>query len=101
MPRRRIGGLLLVLCFAIGGCSAGQNFEWNNVRKLKPGMSKSEVTALLGRPDVVRTVPMPDGGHKEIWAWVYVNLFTGNKSVSVGFVDEKLFDIPMVPTEFK
>ena len=91
-----LGSLVLLFgCFAVG-----TNFKWKSVRTLEIGMSKAEVTELLGPPYQVNSLRTAQGD-KEVWVWVYVDAFMGSKSLSLTFIDEKLAEIPKIPDSFK
>jgi hypothetical protein len=42
--------LLLISC-------AGTPFKWSDARRIEPGMTKPEVTAMMGAPNRVATIP--------------------------------------------
>lgn len=74
--------LLLTAC-------AGTNFKWENVNRLKPGMSKARVTKIMGEP-YMRTVN-PNG---EVWVWSHSQAFGETKAVSVVFKNDTLSEVP-------
>jgi hypothetical protein len=90
---RRLTGFCLAV-WLLAGC-AGTHFDWDNARKLKPGMTQPEVTQLMGSPYSVRTAP-----GKTIWVWSWATGFGDHKAMSVSFVDEKLIEIPEIPASF-
>lgn len=75
---------------------AGTNFEWDNARQIKAGMTEQEVTNIMGAPYLVRS----ESG-KLTWVWSYANTFDGVKTVSVIFVDGKVTEPPPIPASFK
>ena len=79
---------IIAACLTLSGC-AGTNFEWDNARQIKAGMTEQEVTNLMGAPYLVRS----ESG-KLTWVWSYANTFDGVKTVSVVFVDGKVTEPP-------
>lgn len=70
--------LAVVVAAGLVGC-AGTNFNWNNARQIKEGMSEQQVLSLLGKPNM--TTSTPNG---LIYVWSFANGFTGTaRSVSV------------------
>lgn len=80
----------------LGGCAtAGSGkIDWNNARQVKDGMTKQEVTELMGKPYSV--VARNDGTQR--YVWVHVNLFSGTQSAALDFDKDgkvvKAFTIP-------
>lgn len=78
------------------GCAtAGSGkINWDNARQVKDGMSKQEVTALMGQP--YRVVARNDGTQR--YVWVNVNLYSGTQSAALDFDKDgkvvKAFQIP-------
>jgi outer membrane protein assembly factor BamE (lipoprotein component of BamABCDE complex) len=85
----------MLLAFLLGGC-AGTPFKWDQARQIKPGMTQAEVTALVGEPNSVHAQ-----GDSLIYVWVYVNSFTGTRTLRLTFRDGKVIDAPPIPDEFK
>lgn len=79
----------------LAGC-AGTNFEWSNARQLKTGMTQAEVTALMGRPYLVKS----EGAGRVKWVWSWAAGFGGHKAMSVAFQDGALVEVPEIPAEF-
>lgn len=89
---------LAALCAAIflAAC-AGTAFEWDQARKIKEGMTASEVTALVGTPNNVRAQ-----GDTTRYVWVYVNSFSGTRTLVVDFdKDGRVIKAPPIPDSFK
>ena len=76
--------IALSLVFLLSAC-AGTNFSWDEVEKVKPGMSESEVIGILGKPTARK-----QSGDVVVLAWSHANAFTGAKAVSFKFVDGKV-----------
>jgi hypothetical protein len=58
--------LATALILPLPACvSMGANYSAEAVAQLKPGMSKAEVIALLGRP--TSTASLPDGRQQMMW----------------------------------
>lgn len=74
-----LAALLLLL---LAAC-AGTPFKWEDVKRLKEGMSPQEVQAIMGAPYMVTA-----NGRETKWVWSYSNGMTGRtKAASVIFID--------------
>ena len=82
---------------AIGCATSGTHFEWQDVERLRPGMSERDVVAILGRPYMVATGT--DGTDTLTWSWASASAFGGvsSRAVSLRFEDGKLLAIPRTP----
>ncbi len=80
--------LLLTAC-------AGTAFKWSDARKITPGMTTQEVSQLIGQPT---SVTSRDG--VLIYVWVWVNTFSGTRSLRVDFKDNKAITAPPIPDSF-
>ena len=81
--------LLLTAC-------AGTAFKWSDARKITPGMTTQEVVQLIGQPT---SVTSRDG--VLIYVWVWVNTFSGTRSLRVDFKDNKAITAPPIPDSFQ
>ena len=81
--------LLLTAC-------AGTAFKWSDARKITPGMTTQEVSQLIGQPT---SVTSRDG--VLIYVWVWVNTFSGTRSLRVDFKDNKAITAPPIPDSFQ
>jgi len=81
--------LLLTAC-------AGTAFKWSDARKITPGMTTQEVAQLIGQPT---SVTSRDG--VLIYVWVWVNTFSGTRSLRVDFKDNKAITAPPIPDSFQ
>ena len=80
----------------LAGC-AGTNFNWDNARQIKQGMSEKEAVSLMGTPSAVRS--SPEG---LIYVWTHVNGMTGSiKTVSMVVKDGVVVSAPVVPDGYK
>ena len=75
---------------------AGTPFDWDNARKIQPGMSVSEVTELLGPPFMATSNSLG-----LIYTWSYATAFGGSKAISIAFKDGKVISSPQVPETYK
>jgi len=88
--------VIAVVAVWLAGCAtAGSGkIDWNNARQVKDGMTKKEVTALMGTP--YQVVARNDGTQR--YVWVNVNLFSGTQSAALDFDKDgkvvKAFPIP-------
>lgn len=87
--------LAAVVAVGLAGC-AGTNFNWNNARQIKEGMSEQQVLSLLGKPNM--TTSTPNG---LIYVWSFANGFTGSaRSVSVIMKDGVVVSAPSIPDSY-
>jgi len=69
----------------------------DDARKVKVGMTKAEVTTIMGNPNVVKSQ-----AGEEVWVWSYVNGFMGRGRVmSIGIKDGKVTTVPTIPDSMK
>lgn len=88
--------LIIAVFIALAGC-AGTPINWDEARKLKAGMTETEVTAIMGPPMMVRSQA---GGM--VWVWSHVNGLTASSNVvSVVLRDGKVVEAPVIPSSFK
>ena len=87
--------LATVVAAGLVGC-AGTNFNWDNARQVKEGMSEQQVLSLLGKPNM--TTSTPNG---LIYVWSFANGFTGSaRSVSVIMKDGVVVSAPSIPDSY-
>lgn len=86
--------VLLAFLAMLTAC-AGTNFTWKSARQVQPGMSETEVTNLLGKPYMVRSM-----GDKVSYIWSYADLAFGNKTLAIDFKDGKVIKAPPIPESF-
>lgn len=90
---KRIAIIIFLVLF-IASC-AGTPFNWDDARKITPGMNEQQLTDLMGRPYSVTA-----RGDKQIWVWVFTDAFMASKSVSVVMQDGKVIEAPPIPASF-
>lgn len=85
---------VLALC---AGC-AGTAFKWADARRIEAGMSKADVTAMVGAPNRVATIP--NDGTRYVWVWV--NTLSGSTRTLVVDFDKsgRVIKAPPIPDEF-
>ena len=89
--------LVITAAFFLAAC-AGTAFKWNEARQIKAGMSKKEVTALVGTPNRITTID--DQSQRYVWVWV--NTFSGStRTLVVDFKDGQAIKAPPIPDEFQ
>ncbi|WP_043797599.1 outer membrane protein assembly factor BamE domain-containing protein [Azospira oryzae] len=88
----------LLLSLVLAAC-AGTPFKWNDARRVEAGMTKPEVTGLLGTPNRVSTTP----NDSTRYVWVWVNGMSGTtRSLVVDFDrDGRVIKAPRIPDEFQ
>lgn len=95
MMKTRLLFLVLLVSTALAAC-AGTPFSWENARKIQPGMTSNEVTAIMGQPYMINV-----SGNKTIYTWSYAEAFAGSRAVSVVFVDNKVNQAPATTSVLK
>ena len=90
---------VLAVALLWSGCylaGAGTHFEWNQVRALRPGMSRAQVVEIMGRPGAVAT-----RGERDIltWSWARVDWLyrTSSGAVTLEFEEDRLLEVPRIP----
>lgn len=81
----------VVLC-----ACAGTPFDWDTARKVTPGMSEAQVTALLGKPYMVTS-----RADRVLWVWSYSSAFEGSKALTIPFRDGLVLEAPPIPATFR
>ena len=89
---------ILISAFVVfaAGC-AGTPFKWDNARKVHVGMTKEEVTKIMGKPYSVSSTS--DGTEK--WVWVFATGWGSSRSFRVDFKDDIVIEVPKIPDSFK
>lgn len=82
----------------LSGC-AGTPFKWADARTIEAGMTKSEVTARLGAPNRVATIP----NDVTRYVWVWVNTMAGTtRTLAIDFDKSgRVIKAPPIPDEFQ
>jgi len=86
---------IAILALSLAAC-AGTPFKWEAARQIRQGMTTTEVTQLVGSPNTVKAQ-----GDTLIYVWVYVNSFSGTRTLRVDFRDGKAISAPPIPPEFQ
>jgi outer membrane protein assembly factor BamE (lipoprotein component of BamABCDE complex) len=79
----------ILIALLLIGCSAGTNFKWSDVNRLKTGMTRSEVQAIMGEPYMRSASP-----NGEQWIWSHAQAFGNVKTVSIIFQNDSLTQAP-------
>jgi outer membrane protein assembly factor BamE (lipoprotein component of BamABCDE complex) len=88
---------ITIIAFGLAACAAGSgSIDWNAARKVKEGMTKEEVTALMGNPYSVTT----KGKEEQVWVWVHVKPFAGASHAALTFKEGKVKQAWEVPPDF-
>jgi len=83
---------MLMLVAALAGC-AGTNFNYDNARRVKVGMSQAEVLQIMNKPYSVT-----QNGSNEIWVWSRANGFTGStRAISFILSGGFVVGVPDIP----
>jgi outer membrane protein assembly factor BamE (lipoprotein component of BamABCDE complex) len=95
--------LTFTLVLLLAGCSATKPYPSAAVGRLKIGMTKTDVTELLGSPDFVPE-SQPEQGAQEVWYWSYVKSFSDGaaieRCVKVVFLHDTLAKGPITWTNY-
>jgi len=90
--------LIFSLAIALSAC-AGTPFQWSDARRIEAGMTKQQVTGLLGAPTRVATIP--SDGTRYVWVWVN-GLTASNRSLVIDFDSTgRVIKAPPIPDEFQ
>ncbi|MBL9187907.1 MAG: outer membrane protein assembly factor BamE [Opitutaceae bacterium] len=85
--------LFLLLLGVLAGC-VGTPFRWDTARKIQVGMTKAQVTEIMGKP-YVRAV----AGEIETWTWSYgTGLGTGG-AYKIALKDGIVTEVPKIPSD--
>ena len=76
--------LLLAAALALSAC-AGTPFQWDDTKRITPGMSESEVIGILGQP-----YARSQSGNTSVLTWSYKGLTEPVRAVSYRFVDGRV-----------
>lgn len=78
---------------------AGTPFKWADARKVETGMTKQQVTGMLGAPTSVSTIA--NDGTRYVWVWVN-GLTAANRSLVIDFDSRgRVIKAPPIPDEFQ
>ena len=84
-----------LVLLALVGC-VGTTFKWDTARQVHVGMTKSEVTQIMGKPYIVSTV-----GQDEVWTWAYGTGIGSGAAFKIILRDDKVTQVPKIPAEMK
>lgn len=83
---------MLLLVAAVSGC-AGTNFDYDDARQVRIGMTEAQVLDLMDKPYSVA-----QNGNAEIWVWSRANGLTGSvRTVSFILRDGVVIGVPKIP----
>lgn len=88
----------LIATLALAAC-AGTPFKWSEARRIDAGMTKPEVTSLIGTPTRISTI----GPENTRYVWVWVNTLAGTTRTLVVDFDKagRVIKAPPIPEEFQ
>jgi hypothetical protein len=92
MKTKLLVPLIALLLFA--GC-VGTPFRWETARKIQVGMTKAEVTTLMGNPAIMTTA-----GESEIWTWSYGTGLGTGAAFKIVIKGDKVTEVPKIPGQF-
>jgi hypothetical protein len=84
--------ILLVLASLLFAACVGTPFKWDTARQIKTGMSKGEVTAIMGKP---YTISSGSDGN-EIWAWNYGTALGTGGAYQIVIKGDKVIEVPVI-----
>jgi len=87
--------LVLLAASFLSGC-AGTNFNFEQARKVQPGMTSADLEKIMGKPNVVTA-----RGDQQTWVYVHVNAFAGTRTVSFVLSHDKVQEVPAIPKSFQ
>lgn len=82
----------------LSGC-AGTAFKWSDARRIEAGMTKADVTSMVGAPN--RVAALPNDATRYVWVWV--NTMAGTtRTLAVDFDKSgRVIKAPPIPEEFQ
>lgn len=83
--------LTALLC----GC-VGTHFNFDQVRRVRVGMTEREVTNIMGKPNTITAA-----GGQVRWVYAFGTALGTGKAASFVFRDGQVVEVPAVPTSFK
>lgn len=87
--------LVIYLAATMVGC-AGTRFSFEDARRVKVGMTETEVVDIMGRPYSVNS-----RGDVQVWIWSFANgISGGHRTVSFVFKDGRVATVPTIPASF-
>jgi SmpA / OmlA family len=91
-------GTILITLFLLA-CAGSGAIKWDAARQIKPGMTETEVSTIMGKPYQIQVLKN-DGRYQ--WVWVNVNLMTGGGAdkMTAIFKDGVVVEVPMIPASF-
>lgn len=92
-----IGVIVLFILIAAFRPRGSGKIKLKRVRQLQKGMSKTEVTKLVGKPYQVTAL----GGGIEHWMWFQMDRNFGHTSFTVGFENGIATAVPELPTDMR
>lgn len=88
--------LIMLFCVCFLAACAGNNFNWDNARKIKEGMPESEMLEIMGKPNAVKS-----DSNGLVYVWTHVNGLTGSvKTVSAVVKEGRVVSAPSVPSSY-
>lgn len=86
----------VIVALSLVAC-AGTPIDWDQARKIQPGMTEQQVLELLGKPYMVRSA-----AEGQTWIWSHANTLTGDvRSLSIVMKDGVVERAPSVPSFYK
>ena len=82
--------LVAFLALSLTAC-AGTRFDWQDAKAVRIGTTQAELTALLGKPYMVKTAANGD----QTWIWSYSGL-DGTRLISYGLKDGVVTVVPTI-----
>lgn len=91
--------LIVMTVMVCSGClstSAGTYFRWDDVRRLRLGMTIEEVEAIVGSPYTV----VGTGPGQQRWIWSYGKASGESGSFTMSLRDGRVISLPSIPDSF-
>lgn len=87
--------IAIAIALLLSGC-VGTPFNWNDARRLKPGMTTQEVKAIMGAPHTIKSE-----GDIVRYVWVEVSMLDySSKTLAIDFRNNKAIKVPTIPDDF-
>ncbi len=89
----------VLLSLVLAACAGSGAIKWGDARRIKVGMTESEVSAIMGSPYQSQVIDS-DGNYR--WVWIHVNVLAGGgaNKMTADFKNGVVVKVPVIPESF-